>query len=53
MVDALASGASDRMVVEVQVLSWAPCEYKRRAVTANEKMMRPGGGIGRRASFRC
>ena len=24
LVDALASGASDRMVVEVQVLSWAP-----------------------------
>ena len=24
MVDALASGASDRMVVEVQVLFWAP-----------------------------
>jgi hypothetical protein len=25
LVDALASGASDRKVVEVQVLSWAPC----------------------------
>ena len=24
LVDALASGASDRKVVEVQVLSWAP-----------------------------
>ena len=30
MVDALASGASDRMVVEVQVLSWAPTNSYRR-----------------------
>ncbi len=29
LVDALASGASDRMVVEVQVLSWAPREHKQ------------------------
>ena len=29
LVDALASGASDRMVVEVRVFSWAP---KHRAV---------------------
>ena len=30
LVDALASGASVRMDVEVQVLSWAPCEYKQK-----------------------
>jgi hypothetical protein len=30
LVDALASGASDRMVVEVQVLSWAPTNSYRR-----------------------
>ena len=27
LVDALASGASDRMVVEVQVLFWAPNHF--------------------------
>ena len=27
LVDALASGASDRKVVEVQVLFWAPFQY--------------------------
>ena len=58
MVDALASGASVRMDVEVQVLSWAPYEYRRYncfscKILVVKRMMRPGGGIGRRASFRC
>ncbi len=30
LVDALASGASVRMDVEVQVLSWAPYEYRQQ-----------------------
>ncbi len=66
LVDALASGASVRMDVEVQVLFWAPV-IDRLLLTACRSRMtrsialyqlesfvfRPGGGIGRRASFRC
>ncbi len=36
LVDALASGASDLMVVEVQVLFWAPLSLSAHQVSSDE-----------------
>ena len=45
LVDALASGASDRKVVEVQVLSWAPLIFDSRTVApeANKRACEASG----------
>nr|DAS44573.1 MAG TPA: hypothetical protein [Bacteriophage sp.] len=50
LVDALASGASVLAGVEVRVFSWAP-NLLVAALLIHPNC--PGGGIGRRASFRC
>lgn len=46
LVDALVSGTSDREVVQVRVLFWAP--LKDRIIL----YLRPDGEIGRRTSLR-
>ena len=49
MVDAPASGAGILTGVEVRVFSWAP----KIVLCDSTLYVCPGGGIGRRASFRC